>query len=830
MHRIFLPIYRFLKSHKPLMYLLMTGSFLLFVFFAVQIRLEENIIKLLPREATENELAFSDIELRNKGFIQVTSRDADNPVAPEDLAAGMDEFCRSLEKADSSQKYIRGILDKLDISLALDAMDFGLTHLPSFVDTSYYADILCAMEPAAIDSMMAVNYDLVMNDFTGEATMLASMDPLGVRNVVLKKLMPDEGLSIGGFTMVDGHFFCPDKTVALAFLTPNFDSMDSGTSTRFVSLLNREKAVFEKAHPDMRVLVHGDIMRSVSNSATMKKDLLLTVGISLLLILAIILFSFHRFSFVLQQVAPVLYGTAFSLACIYWIKGFMSLMALGVSALVLGVAVSYCLHILIHYYYVSDTETMLREESTPVFLGCLTTIGAFLGLLFTESDLLRDFGLFSTFALIGSTFFALVFLPHFLHPSQIKFKRTHGFPLVEKINTLPWDRSPWIIGSLVVIIVVGVAFSSRVKFDSDLRNLNYRNATLIESEELYNLKNADGAEHLYFATHDESLDAALEYNDGLFAALDSLTEAGLVKSYSPIAKLLLISEKNQLERIAAWKEFWNAERVSKLRKDLSASAVRNGLPAGFAEPFIALVTSDYEPGNLYESGIVAPALMSNYLEHQASGRYMVFTDVAFDEEDKETVMAALVAVPNVLAVEPFYYCRDMVEIIHDDFRTTLLISSLFVLLVLLISFRNFWIALIAFLPMFTSWYVLQGYMALFGLEFNLINIVISTFIFGIGVDYSIFVMEGLLTQAREGRDGMLQYHKVAIVFSAMVLAIVTFSLVFAFHPALHSIGLITLIGMASTILITYSLQPCVFRLLARIPYFRRSFRIKDNEA
>ena len=45
--------------------------------------------------------------------------------------------------------------------------------------------------------------------------------------------------------------------------------------------------------------------------------------------------------------------------------------------------------------------------------------------------------------------------------------------------------------------------------------------------------------------------------------------------------------------------------------------------------------------------------------------------------------------------------------------------------------------------MFISWYVMQGYMAIFNLEFNLINIVISTFIYGIGVDYSIFVMEGL---------------------------------------------------------------------------------------
>jgi len=230
---------------------------------------------------------------------------------------------------------------------------------------------------------------------------------------------------------------------------------------------------------------------------------------------------------------------------------------------------------------------------------------------------------------------------------------------------------------------------------------------------------------------------------------------------------------------------------------------------------------------LYTSGIIPPGLMSNYIERQETGRYMVFTDVSFDFKDQDLVMGAITSNPHVIVLEPFFYCRSMVEIVHDDFNTTLWISSLFVLIVLLISFRNLWVALLAFFPMFTSWFVLQGYMAIFGLEFNLINIVISTFIYGIGVDYSIFVMEGLLKEGREGETRMLEYHKVAIFYSALVLAIVTFALIFARHTAIHSIGIITLIGMASTILITYSLQPFLFRQLCKVPYFRRSFRIKE---
>ena len=142
------------------------------------------------------------------------------------------------------------------------------------------------------------------------------------------------------------------------------------------------------------------------------------------------------------------------------------------------------------------------------------------------------------------------------------------------------------------------------------------------------------------------------------------------------------------------------------------------------------------------------------------------------------------------------------------------------MLVLLLSFRNVLVALIAFMPMFFSWYIVEGIMALCGIQFNLINIVISTFIFGIGVDYSIFVMEGLLTEARTGTKNLLESHKMAIFFSAFVLMVVVVALLFAKHPSIHSIGVSTLIGMAATILITYTLEPFLFRQFMKWKRFR----------
>ena len=626
--------------------------------------------------------------------------------------------------------------------------------------------------------------------------------------------------------MIDeGHFFCKDKSVALAFMSPNFDGMDSRSATRLLKTFQKATKAFESENPEVKVYYFGNALGGASNAGTLKRDLFKTVGLSLIVILIFILLCFHDWSFIWQQVVPVAYGTAFAAACMFWIKSYMSLMALGLGAIVLGVAISYCLHVLIHFYYVGDAERMLREESTPVFLGCLTTIGAFSGLFFTESEMLRDFGMFATFALIGNTFFALVFLPHFLKPGQVKFKKTKGFPLIEHINSLPWDRNKPFLISLVVFILVGIIFSPRVKFDNDLRNLDYHLQFLKDGEALYNEKNTNGCAHQFFANYSDNLDEALDANQLLNKHLDSLQKEGVISYYDKLIPAVMHSERVQNERIEAWNKYWTAEKKAQLRRNLAASASKYDWQIDFT-PFYALLDADYAPGNVFEEGVLPPELMSNFIEKEASGRYMVFTQVDYLPENMNKATAEVIKSPRTLVLDPFYYCIDLVQLVHDDFNTTLWISSAFVLLVLLFSFGNLATALLAFLPMGISWFVLQGYMAIFGLQFNLINIVISTFIFGIGVDYSIFVMEGLLKEARTGDKDMLSFHKVAIFFSALVLIIVVCSLIFATHTALSSIGVITLIGMASTILITYSLQPFVFRQLLKIPYFRRRFRVE----
>ena len=816
MHKIFLPLYRFFRAHKTLMNIILVVSFLVFLFFGLKLKYEEDISSLLPTSSVESQLAFSSIELKDKIYLQVTS--ADEPLEPEILAERMDEFTDLLFAKDSSSHFISNILVKMETETAINGLEFILDHIPSFVDTSAYGSFIEAMDPVNAKAQMELNYEMVMNDETGDIIQMVAYDPLNLKDAVVGDLLDG---AMGSYNLIDGHFFCPDSTVAVAYLAPAFRSLDSKSARAFAKMLSKTQKEFEALHPDVKVHAHGDPIGSVSNAGRIRTDLVVTVGISLLLILILLGFFFRSPGFIGRLLLPIIYGAVFSLACIYWIRGEMSLMALGLGAIVLGVAISYCLHLMVHHFFTGDPEKLLLDESTPVFLGCITTVGAFCSLLFTESTLLHDFGLFASLALLGSTFFGLVFLPHYLpkikaDPKSLTFRR------ISRLNNLPFDRKKWFIALIVVLVVIGVVFSPKVKFDSDLRNLDYNSAEEIEAEQLFNTKNNDGFMHLFFATVSTDLDEALEANEKLVPILDSLKCEGLVHSSSDMISKLFIPMKEQEQRIEVWNAFWNNKRKSEALSLVNNNAIELGLDPNLFEDFRSLLDTDYEPASLVESGVVPPNLLGNFIECNADNQYMVFTDVSMNPEQKDVVTGALVANPKTFVLEPFYYCKSMVELINDDFNIAVWISALFVLIILLISFRNIITALISFLPMVISWFMVQGYMALIGLEFNLINIIISTFIFGVGVDYSIFITEGLLAQARTGSKDILTWHKVAIFFSAAILVIVVASLLFAVHPAIRSIGLITLIGMASTIMISYSLQPFVFWQLMKIPFYQRS--------
>jgi len=74
---------------------------------------------------------------------------------------------------------------------------------------------------------------------------------------------------------------------------------------------------------------------------------------------------------------PVLFGALFSLAMIWFLKGSISVIAMGTGSVVLGIAVNYSLHVFNHYRHTKSIEQVIKDLAMPLTVGSFTTIGGF---------------------------------------------------------------------------------------------------------------------------------------------------------------------------------------------------------------------------------------------------------------------------------------------------------------------------------------------------------------------------------------------------------------------------------------------------------------------
>ena len=62
---------------------------------------------------------------------------------------------------------------------------------------------------------------------------------------------------------------------------------------------------------------------------------------------------------------------------------------------------------------------------------------------------------------------------------------------------------------------------------------------------------------------------------------------------------------------------------------------------------------------------------------------------------------------------------------------------------------------------------------------------------------------------------MLLYHKAAILVSAFILIVTVGSMLLATHPAIRSVGFCTLVGLLSAVILSYVLQPALYRFMEK---------------
>ena len=668
MKALLLRIYDWMGTHRRVLWSVFPTILALLVVSAATLHYSEDIMDFLPvteedREALE---AYQSQEIASRLVL---------------IVEGEDEYLRN-EAIEACEAAIPGLETDIDPTEQIEAL-YDL--MPYYITDSTYAQFDSLFTPEAIRAALQRDKTILSTPGTSFLAPAIQHDPLGLVD------------------LASSHHVITATNRSYAFYDSPYGGTETIKNAPLVDSLTNAVEQIANGFPELNIRWMGAPVVSVANARRIKLDTVLCVSLSVVLIVALLLYAFPRRKDILLVLLSISFGWLVGMAVLRIFTPSVSVVVLGIGSVLIGIAVNYPLHLLIHQRYTTSVRQTLDEVLSPLVVGNITTVGAFLTLVPLQAVALRDLGIFAASMLVGTILFCIFILPHLMsaEPTPVREIKVNGERL--KVNG-EWLKKAgtWSVVGLTVLFGVYLFYLSITGknsplFDSNLHNINYITAQQDADMESFELQSGDAA---------------------------------------------------------LWTNYWETHDAEELIANVQAISVQEGFKPEAFDPFYATLRT-WKPIKAFDTGDIAARL-------------------------------------------------------SDDFDYIGLCCSVIVFLFLWLSFRSIWLALIAFMPMVLSWVWIFAIMQFFGLHFNIVNIILATFIFGQGDDYTIFIVEGLLFEHQTGKP-MLPQYKQSIILSALIMLVGIGILVLAVHPAMHSLGVVTLVGMSIVLLMAMTIPPLLFK-------------------
>ena len=874
-------IYEWLSARPAAKWWILSATLLLLTLPLINLQYKENIAEFIPQSGNylERMEVFQQMSSADKTFVLFSIKnEAQEQKAPLDaqeqnapllageenaplLAEAVDLFAERLAAADSSH-LVKEIVKEVDYERYKALIPFIYSHIPYLLSAEEIAktDSLLSTPGFIEERLMERSAELMLP--TG--SFLSSSfewDPLGLFSSVAETQLSTS--SIPNCALYNGHIFTPDWRYALCIIASEGDPNESSTNKRLINLIEQAAKI------DGITAEHiGAPSIAVGNATRIKRDSILALSLALLLITILLHFTLKSLRDLLLIVATLAFGWLCGLSAVAVAEQSVSMIVVGIASIILGIAANYPLHLITHTYHCRGrVGESLRQVVSPLITGNITTVGAFCALIPLNSPALRDLGIFAAAMLVGTILFTIVILPHL-----IKHKASSSAPYSSALNASApasgitaacrranvWKRAqtPLIIAATLATLVLGY-FGASTRFNPNLQEINYMTQRQRElMQQLSSLVDLpSGRETLYIYNSNAAEEPAGELagtpareaaavpaqmptdiNECLLQGAESIYEAliGMPElrnagaEVSSIAQIVP-SKRSQQERLEAWGRLMERHRQT-LAERLPKAAESAGFAGNAFSNFFSVIEKEYE--------IIEPTSFAQLLAGRGASMFKegerCVTTVTLPQEASDSLQSLIsskvaglfegsgqrVSLFNVKELS-----SAISESLSADFNYIGLSCSLIVFIFLWLSLRRLSYAIIAFMPMVVSWIWILGIMNLFGIEFNLVNIILATFIFGQGDDYSIFITEGLIYEDKYGKKIIGSFRE-SIYISAAIMFIGMGTLIVAKHPALSSLGEITVLGMAAVVLFSCTLPQMLFRLFRRVGIIRSAGIVK----
>lgn len=769
---------------------------------ASRIEFDEDITALIP--ATEDSKKVQEIlesiAFTDKIIVNI-SREDEGSV--EELTQYASELLDSLEQTGDT--YIKNVQGKLNDEDLPNTLNLVYNNLPLFLDDRDYKAIDEKITKDSIAKLTAQNFRTLISPSGIIAKKTIRKDPLGLSFIALKKL---QQLGVGDdFKLKNGFLLNKEEQNILLFLTPTHGSRETDKNTELAAKLYDIQDQLNRSYKEkIKSEYFGAALVAAANAAQIKHDIQYTVSIALSLLLIILIVFYRKLSTPLILFSPTIFGGLLAIAFLYILRTKISALSLGIGSILLGITLDYSLHILTHIRNGNSLKSLYKDVAPSILMSSLTTASAFLCLLFLESQALQDLGIFAAISVLGTSAFALIFIPQ-AYKTVIKSDAKRTF--LDRLASYDLHKNKWAIIALGLLLIGSLFTYHTVVFNQDIAKLNYESDILIEAREHLEQLTDIGSKSIYLSTYGENREDVLERNDSLFSQLQKLKIEDQIVSYSSIGALVR-SNKIQQSKINYWNAFWNADKIKNTKQQLIESGNKFGFKEKAFEQFYTLLSSDFKPLKISDLEVVSSFAINDFIVTDSVTT--TITSLIKVEDDKFNAIKEVFAdTPQTLLINRQQVNESFLGSLKNDFNKLIGYSLLVVILLLFLFYRSLSLTLITVIPIFLTWLLTIGLMGLLNIEFNIFNIIICSFIFGVGIDYCIFMTNGLLTEYRTG-EKVVSTHRTSIILSVITTVLGIGALVFAKHPVLYTISVVSLVGILSAVFVAFTIQPLLFHL------------------
>ncbi len=799
MTRLVLAIYDYFEKHRWIAALTLTFAIVACVLLSFRLKYGENIADFLPRSEENGRYTEIYSRLGDQGRATVIFRPTDGD--RQSLFEAMELF-EMLWPVDDSGLALECHVDENRVLDAMDAIGENIAiHLTN--DDYDRMDSLLS-QSGYIDSCLLNIRQMLAFPMSGIALQAVSSDPLNLFSPALQRLA---ALGYGDKYSLEDGFVTDTFGNGYAFIRVPFASSDTRAYGRLAKQIESLADSVESKISNVRISAVSAGLIACSNASQIKHDSLIGVVIASVFILAILFFTMGRKRNIVWLAASVAVGWLFALGVIALVKPSLSVIVIGIGSVLIGIAVNYPLHYLDHIRDHTDKRESLKEMVEPLVTGNITTVSAFACLVFVKAEAMRDLGLFGALMLVGTIIVVMVWLPHVAISGRRQAVVGSTSPTVDSRQTVETPNRVIRTIAFVAVVVLTVIFgwfSTKTEFDDDLHNINYMTPQQREDLKLMSgdIGNSTDKSMIYVVSEGGSLDSALVANERLMETLKGYAVSGVDG--------LLPSTVRQKEAIERWNCFCSKNRT--LAENVRRKAANMGFTDAAFAPFYERLQNVYEVHEMSDLTAVTD-LCSGHIIKTGKGTAVVsFVEVdSNDVQSAKTVLRAA-ACKTGFAFDTSDVGSNLVNDLQDDFNFILYVCGFVVFFFLWLSLGRIELAILSFIPLTVGWLWILGLMDIAGVKFNIVNIILATFIFGQGDDYTIFITEGLMYEYACGKKRLRSYRR-SVIISAALMFVGIGVLIFAKHPAMRSLGEVAIIGMLTVILMACYLPPLIFRWL-----------------